>query len=511
MIGQAGLSCRVFAVAAAVVPAAVIAEEVVEELPRVVLIKAAVSAVVVIIAVSRILLRPPGDRLLGRRVKGELYGCLRAVAVDREGHGAARGIALLRRGQVAQGGNGLVVDLRNDVSRAESGLRRRAAVLNGVDVDALRDVNAVLLGEARCQAAGADADVGLVGHASVLHDVGEHRDDVVDRNREAETLDRGSGIGGVLRRNDADHLAVGVKERAARVAGVDRGGGLDHVKRRSVDVDRAVGAGDDALAHRERQLAKRVADGGDGLADPELGRVADRDRLKAGLLDLDDGDIIVLVAAYDARVIGLGVVERHLDGARALDDVVVRDDVAVGRDNKAAAARRVLHGLVERVGRNRRVDRNDAVDVRLIDLGQRELLAAGDLDRFDLGRLAVAHLNGGRAALAVRAAERGADDRGRARADHAADQRAHEHQRDNLDAEAVLFPRCLRGFRRLLRVVAGIVYGFDDVRVALAVAIMIEIVFVLVIHKSFLLVSSPAADAVMYFVSYPLKACLALL
>ena len=66
---------------------------------------------------------------------------------------------------------------------------------------------------------------------------------------------------------DAHHFTTHVDQGAAGVAGVDGAVDLDHVKGRAVNIDGAVDAGDDALAHRERQLAERVADSGDGFAD----------------------------------------------------------------------------------------------------------------------------------------------------------------------------------------------------------------------------------------------------
>ena len=51
-----------------------------------------------------------------------------------------------------------------------------------------------------------------------------HRLGEVDRDREPDAL-RGACLGGV----DADDVAGGVEQRAAAVAGVDRGVGLDEV------------------------------------------------------------------------------------------------------------------------------------------------------------------------------------------------------------------------------------------------------------------------------------------
>jgi hypothetical protein len=77
----------------------------------------------------------------------------------------------------------------------------------------------------------------------------------------------------------ADHLALHVEERAARVAAVDRGVGLDEVVVGALE--RAVARRDDARGDREA-LAERVADrhhpvadaGGVGVAEGHVGQGA---------------------------------------------------------------------------------------------------------------------------------------------------------------------------------------------------------------------------------------------
>src|SRR5262245_9023053 len=102
----------------------------------------------------------------------------------------------------------------------------------------------------------------LAGRAASL---GDQLRRILDRDREAEALGV-AGDGGV----DADHRAGGVEERAAAVAGVDRGVGLEEVR----EADRAAGElvldGDAAAGGRDDPLR-------DGLGErPE--RAADRNR-----------------------------------------------------------------------------------------------------------------------------------------------------------------------------------------------------------------------------------------
>ena len=270
---------------------------------------------------------------------------------------------------------------------------------------------------------------------------------------------------------------------------VDRAVHLDHVERRSVHIDDAVHTGDDALAHGKRQLAEGIADGGYRFADVQLGRVAQRHRGELFCVDLDHGDVVILVAADDLAVQHVAVVERDLDVAGVLDDVVVGEDIAVVGDDEAAASRRVLHGLTVDVGGvDGGVDGDHAVDRGGVDLRHGQLALAVHLHGHDLRHLAGADLDVGLAA------QRCADHVDSARADQSADERAAEHQRDGLDCRAVPFFRRLVRLDRLFGVVSGI-DGLDQIAVSLAVIILVGFI-VIVIHaaSSFISDRRPAID-----------------
>ena len=85
------------------------------------------------------------------------------------------------------------------------------------------------LGELRVERLGGDARVG-VGDLAVVAQLVDRALGEVDRDREADALV--AARGGLDLLVDADHLAVGVEQRPARVARVDRGVGLD-ARRRS--------------------------------------------------------------------------------------------------------------------------------------------------------------------------------------------------------------------------------------------------------------------------------------
>src|SRR5262249_21162608 len=123
--------------------------------------------------------------------------------------------------------------------------------------------------------------------------------------------------------------------------------------------------------------AERVADGDDRVADLHAGGVGQRERLdlRGRRVDVDDGDVGADVGTDDGRLVGGAVVELHRDGARAVDDVVVGDDVALVVVEEAGALR--LRGTAAaaeggRAGGLGRVDLDDARRILLRDVGDRE-------------------------------------------------------------------------------------------------------------------------------------------
>ena len=118
-------------------------------------------------------------------------------------------------------------------------------------------------------------------------------------------------------RVDADHLALGVEQRAARVAGVDRRVGLDDlVDREAVGrLDLALEAGHDARGRRAVE-AERVADRDHAVADLRLVGVGELERADAAgvaRVDLDGGEVGRGVDAEHLGVVVVAlVVEAHL-------------------------------------------------------------------------------------------------------------------------------------------------------------------------------------------------------
>ena len=206
------------------------------------------------------------------------------------------------------------------------------------------------LGELRVERLGGDPRVG-VGDLAVVAQVLDRALREVDRDGESDPLV--APRGGVDLLIDPDHLPLGVEQRAAGVARVDRGIGLDRTLDPEVGqrLDRAVRRRDDA--DRERLLLpERAPDRRHPVADLDVGLRAERERAQVEPLgiDLQQCDVGERVEADD---LGLDLVQvRKLDvdlprrverpdlgpgRARVGDHVGVGDDLAVVGDHEARA------------------------------------------------------------------------------------------------------------------------------------------------------------------------------
>lgn len=192
---------------------------------------------------------------------------LLAIANDGELDGVARDV-FADEGRDSTGFADFdAIDLSNDVFVLEAGFVARAVFDDGTtlgggggEVGARSDREIVGGSDVRRDVDIVDSDVGAVCDV-VVDDVLEHALDAGDRDGEADTVGVGAG-GGI----DADDLAGGVDERAARVAGVNGGVGLDHVAEvlgRAVAAvvgrKRAAGAGNNARCNSVLVLAEGVA------------------------------------------------------------------------------------------------------------------------------------------------------------------------------------------------------------------------------------------------------------
>src|SRR3954453_4634246 len=202
-----------------------------------------------------------------------------ALALARDGVGEFVSrrypLAVDRGDDVAAEPERVAVELGDGVAAPDAGLRGRAAGRHGLDEGAVphRQVEVVerAVDPERRHAEEAAVD------AAVALEVGQEPAGGVDRDGEADADVAVTAAAGLDLRVDPDHAAGGVEQRAAGVARVDRGVGLDD----AVDLeavrrlDRALRGGDDA--RRERALeAERVADRDRRVADLDASRRAAR-------------------------------------------------------------------------------------------------------------------------------------------------------------------------------------------------------------------------------------------
>src|SRR5262249_55915923 len=139
--------------------------------------------------------------------------------------------------------------------------------------------------------------------------------------------------------DDADELAVDAEERGARAAGVDAFVGLNQAGQHVAAGQRGLAAeGRDDTATDGVDVAMRMADGDDVLADPEIrGRSESERGERLSGLDADGGEIVRVLGKKDvARDLGV-VGENDGDGASVADDVPGSDDQAPLVDNDAGA------------------------------------------------------------------------------------------------------------------------------------------------------------------------------
>ena len=132
-----------------------------------------------------------------------------------------------------------------------------------------------------------------------------------------------------------------VDERAAGVAGVDGGVGLNHVPERHAAERRELAAepGDDAAGHGRAAQPERVAEGNGVVAEAQRRGAADLDRLQIGRVDADDREVTLGRGAEhpsgELCVLSVREDDRHALGV--LDDVVVGEDRAVAVDDDTGA------------------------------------------------------------------------------------------------------------------------------------------------------------------------------
>lgn len=104
-----------------------------------------------------------------------------------------------------------------------------------------------------------------------------------------------------------------------------------------IDGDFPAQGADDAAGDGAAQLAQGVADGNGGFAHDQVVGAAQHRGGQAAGLDFENGQVGIGIGAHQIGGVGLTVPGAHGDAVRAGDNVIVGDDIAVGRQDDAAA------------------------------------------------------------------------------------------------------------------------------------------------------------------------------
>ncbi len=123
--------------------------------------------------------------------------------------------------------DGLAIQCEHHIALLEAGLCRWRIGRNVADQNAAALIQPELLGETRRHVLNVHAQIAAHDFAvldDLVHDVARH----VDRNCEADAL-VAAALARENRRVDADQAAVKVDQRAAGIAGIDRGVGLNEI------------------------------------------------------------------------------------------------------------------------------------------------------------------------------------------------------------------------------------------------------------------------------------------
>src|ERR1700735_103611 len=229
-----------------------------------------------------------------------------------------------RSHQVRPGVYRVAVDFGDHVARLQAGFIGGAPGGDVFDPDAVG--RAKFLHQHRIIAAiflESDAD-GATGYFSIGDELVVDADDSGGRKREADTFE--AAATGINCGIDADDFTGHVDERAAGIAGVDGGVGLNETLKLVADVGAVFGA--DYSGGDRRVQAEGTAESENPIADLRAIGVSELGDGKFVIgFDLDDGEVGVFVESDDAAAVFRGIaIESDLDFGGLVNDVIVGED-----------------------------------------------------------------------------------------------------------------------------------------------------------------------------------------
>jgi len=242
------------------------------------------------------------------------------------------------------------IDRLDDLACLQPGLGGRSTLDDSHDKRAAHPFKAERLGDIRGHRLEGGADIGTLEAGIAALGGGEKHLDQIGGDGKADAV-RTAALG-KDRRVDAEQFALHVHQRAAGIARIDRGVGLNEEAEITLRHPVAGERRDDTAGHRLAD-AEGIADRQHQVADLDLVAVADHQGRKLFLgVDLQHGEIETLVFQHDLDREFAAVGERHLDVVGTVDHVVVGDHHAVRTDNDTGAERGLLlspvrHALAE--------------------------------------------------------------------------------------------------------------------------------------------------------------------
>ena len=177
---------------------------------------------------------------------------------------------------------------------------------------------------------------------------------------------------------DTHQLAARVHQRTAGVTGIDGCVGLDerlnlHLGIEDIDVTRL--GGHDTRCDGRSEV-ERIADRQHPFADTQVVGVAHEDHRQICLFDFQERDVRVRVCTYQRSRVFAFVVEDNLDLVRAVNDVVVGDDITVLGDDHTRTGRLLRRHLAL-------LSRTAKEELKEVHLLRGNLIAVGRLDVYN--------------------------------------------------------------------------------------------------------------------------------
>src|SRR5882724_256385 len=174
-----------------------------------------------------------------------------------------------------------------------------------------------------------------VRHLAILNQLFHRGTHDLRRNSESHPRERTRGRDEEC--VDPNHLAARVHQRTTGVARVNGRIRLNELPRLASVVRRQIGTvqrADDAACHREAE-SERITERQNGLAWMQLGGVAPGRVRQVVAVHFNDREVGQRICAYHLGGKNPAIAHGYANVGRAIDHVVVRDNVAVGRNDHA--------------------------------------------------------------------------------------------------------------------------------------------------------------------------------